>query len=99
MTVIRVKCPHCEKEHFVEVDCNPRTGKVAARSLDDSESVTKRFEEVVESVLERHNGYAPISIITIEASKRGLESATVRRLLNSHINSGKLRVENDYITW
>ncbi len=78
---------------------DPRTKKVAARSLDDSESVTKRFEEVVEAVLERHNGYAPLSIITIEASKKGLESALVKRMLNNYINSGKLRVENDNITW
>ena len=99
MTVIKVKCPHCEKEHFVDVDMDPRTKKVAARSLDDSESVTKRFEEVVEAVLERHNGYAPLSIITIEASKKGLESALVKRMLNNYINSGKLRVENDNITW
>ena len=99
MTVIKVKCPHCEKEHFVDVDMDPRTRKVTAVSLDDSESVTKRFEEVVNAVLERHNGYAPISIITIEASKKGLESALVKRMLNNYINSGKLRVENDTITW
>ncbi len=99
MTVIKVKCPHCEKEHFVDVDMDPRTRKVTALSLDDSESVTKRFEEVVNAVLERHNGYAPISIITIEASKKGLESALVKRMLNNYINSGKLRVENDTITW
>jgi len=99
MAVEKVRCPHCGKDHYVDVQPAGRTGKIAVVPLDDEESLTRRLVEVVESVLERHNGNAPLSIISIEASRRGIPSADIRRLLKAFVADGRYRVDRDTLTW
>jgi len=97
--VIKLKCPGCDKEIFVEVRVTP-TPKgygVDAIVLNDENTKAVKLEEVLESVLARHNGMAPLSIIVIEAYKRGLDKEYVKRMINMQLNTGKLHVENNMI--
>ncbi|HHN81478.1 MAG TPA: hypothetical protein ENN11_02520 [Methanomicrobia archaeon] len=96
MAIVKISCPHCEDAVFIEVTEEKGTygARLKATVLPSDKARLRLFEEVLNDVLERHNGIAPPSIVVMEGSKRGLKQEFVRKTLNSYVNTGKLHIEN-----
>ncbi|MHC1598164.1 MAG: hypothetical protein ACXQS3_06345 [Candidatus Methanofastidiosia archaeon] len=97
MTIVKIRCPHCKEELVVNVGIRKGSRAATATVLSNEEGKARLFKDVLDIVLDRHNGIAPLSILVLEASKNGLDHAYVQKMLNIYLNDGKLHIEGDNI--